>query len=178
MTDETAIITRQEQLLSQQQAQLQQVGQYVMQLGATVAQLTAELKAIKRQQAAVTLTHAQTLEVQRRARAKAAALCERYRLAGSQAVNQMKATILKDVLRAQGVKNLHDIPAASLDDIKRQVDGFTGFEASRSIKEKAAKGSKGRPQSPLAAPAGAEPSQGDHHEQTDTAAGVAGPQGH
>lgn len=131
--NESALITRQEQLISAQQAQLAALGQHVMQLGSMIVLLEQRMKAMEKSQAAATLSHAQVLAVQRRVRRRAAELCAKYRIGGQAA---MRAAIHRDILSAQGVKNLHDAPLRALADIEKQIDTFVGYEQAVAIRRK------------------------------------------
>lgn len=104
----------------------EQLGRYVQQLGRIVAAMQRRMDDLERESARrVTISHAQALALQKRIRARAAAICARYDLGAPGDQAAFRAAIKRAILQRYAIRDLHDLPLAALDDAGNQADTFT-----------------------------------------------------
>lgn len=106
----------------------QNVGQlstYMVQLGQMIAAMQNRMDELEARQRQVTISHRDVLQVMARIRWKAGETCMKYNLQDAKSVKIFRAAIKKDVLRRAQVKDLHDLPAASLPAAEKQIDSWT-----------------------------------------------------
>lgn len=99
---------------------------YVAQLGRIVSVMQRRMDEMERERLQrVTLSHAQALQLQRAIRARAAEVCAKYALPSPQDAAAFRGAIKKEVLARYGVKDLHDLPLAALENAREQIGKFS-----------------------------------------------------
>lgn len=75
----------------------------------------------------ITVNHQQAKALQAHMKERAAQICERYALDVRISGAAIRAAIKKAVLREYGVKDLHDLPAASFDAAREQIMSYSNY---------------------------------------------------
>lgn len=106
---------------------VEKLGIYLGQLGAIIGVMQRRMDEMERQQAAVTIRHAEVKRLQAQIRMRADQICGKYELTDRDSLRIFRAAIKKDLLKRYGVRDLHDIPAAQLSGAQSLVDGWTNI---------------------------------------------------
>ena len=104
---------------------VRQMGQYIGQLGTIIGAMQRRMDEMERQQAAVTIRHADVKRLLGLIRMRAEQICGKYELTDKDSPRIFRAAIKKDLLRRCGVKDLHDMPAAMLAGAESMVNSWT-----------------------------------------------------
>lgn len=104
---------------------VQRMGQYIGQLGQMIAAMQRRMDEMEKQQAAVTIRHADVKRLQGLIRMRAEQICGKYELTDRDSPRIFRAAIKKDLLKRFGVKDLHDVPAAMLAGAESLVNSWT-----------------------------------------------------
>lgn len=104
---------------------VQRMGQYIGQLGQMIAAMQRRMDEMEKQQAAVTIRHADVKRLQGLIRMRAEQICGKYELTDKDSPRIFRAAIKKDLLKRFGVKDLHDVPAAMLAGAESMVNSWT-----------------------------------------------------
>ena len=107
------------------QENVEQLGRYLAQMGQLITAMQRRMDEMEARQEKITVSHRDVLQVMARIRWKARETCMKYNLQDAQSVKIFRAAIRKDVLRRAQVKDLHDLPAASLPAAEKQIDSWT-----------------------------------------------------
>lgn len=93
---------------------IQQMGKYMAQMGQLIGQMQRRMDDLEARQAAVTVRHADVKRLNQLIRIRADEICGKYGLEDPESPKRFRAAIKKDLQRRYGVKDLHDLPEASL----------------------------------------------------------------
>lgn len=104
---------------------VQQMGEMMVRMGQLITAMQRRMDEMEARQEKITVSHRDVLQVMARIRWKAGETCMKYNLQDAQSVKIFRAAIKKDVLRRAQVKDLHDLPAASLPAAEKQIDSWT-----------------------------------------------------
>lgn len=104
---------------------VQRMGKYIGQLGQMIAAMQRRMDEMEKQQAAVTIRHADVKRLQGLIRMRAEQICGKYELTDKDSPRIFRAAIKKDLLKRFGVKDLHDVPAAMLAGAESLVNSWT-----------------------------------------------------
>lgn len=114
-------------------------GHYLVQLAQLLQTMTARLDTLEAERAqAVTVRHAEVNALNFRIREKAAQLGEKYGLAGAPALRRIRADIRKNILKAYGIKDFHDLPAVALAGAMGRIDKYANIRLMMEIKKSGA----------------------------------------
>lgn len=98
---------------------------YVAQLGRIVSTMQRRMDEMERERLQrLTISHAQALRLQRAIRARAAEVCAKYALTTPQDAATFRAAIKKELLARWGIRDLHDLPLAAMDNAREQIGRF------------------------------------------------------
>ena len=132
------------QLSASSQATAEQLGSMVKQLGLYLMQLDARMRRQEELlQARVTITSAQHRQLMAASRARAAEVCDKYRLS-SDALPRLRAAIRADTLGRWRIKDLHDLPEHVLEDAMEGIRAWDSYGAVRRIREDMTKAMEGK----------------------------------
>ena len=98
---------------AQTDKQLIQFGRYMEQMAAIVAMLRKEVDALQRNAQQVTINHQQALQLQRLMKIRAEEICTEYGLDPSMHATAIRGIIKRQLLDAEGIRDLHDMPLAN-----------------------------------------------------------------
>lgn len=109
------------------QENVEQLGRYLAQMGQMMAAMQRRLDDMEARQAAVTVSHGDVKKLNARIRYRADELCRKYSLTDPGSVKAFRAAIRKDLLTRYQVRDLHDLPAASLAGAENMVDSWVNI---------------------------------------------------
>ena len=104
---------------------VQQMGEMMVRMGQLITAMQRRMDEMEARQEKITVSHRDVLQVMARIRWKAGETCMKYNLQDKESGKKIRAAIRKDVLRRAQVKDLHDLPAASLPAAEKQIDSWT-----------------------------------------------------
>lgn len=99
-----------------------------------LARVESRIRSLENKQNA-TILHRDALALAARIRARAAAEAEKYRL-DRKAENRLRGVIRRAALQRYGIQDLHDLPAAKLDEAAGYIDILPVYRAILKIREK------------------------------------------
>lgn len=82
-----------------------------------------------------TILHAQCLTINNHIRMRATMLCNRYDLDTTNAGRILRNAIKKDLLRAYGIKDLHDLPLRWYDKAIDMADNWVSLPVIRKVRD-------------------------------------------
>lgn len=128
-------------LLPETAAQLnrdvRQMGVIMAQMGQMLAAMQRRMDEMEERQAAVTVSHGDVKRLQARIRYRAGELCRKYGLEDAESAKAFRAAMRKDLLKRFQVRDLHDIPAASLPAAEKAAAGWTDIRLAMERRGKA-----------------------------------------
>ena len=94
-------------------SQIKELGRYMEQMAAIVAMLRKEVDSLQKNAQQVTVSHQQALQLQRLMRNRAEEICAQYELDPAKHAAAIRREIRKQLLDAEGISDLHDMPLAN-----------------------------------------------------------------
>lgn len=116
-----------EQKATEFQAGVEGLSRILAQMGQMMAAMQRRLDDMEARQAAVTVSHGDVKKLNARIRYRADELCRKYSLTDPGSVKAFRAAIRKDLLTRYQVRDLHDLPAASLAGAENTVDSWVNI---------------------------------------------------
>lgn len=104
---------------------VQQMGEMMVRMGQLITAMQRRMDEMEARQEKITVSHRDVLQLMARIRWKAGEICGKYNLHDKESGKKIRAAIRKDVLRRAQVKDLHDLPAAMLPAVEKQIDSWT-----------------------------------------------------
>ena len=104
---------------------VQQMGEMMVRMGQLITAMQRRMDEMEARQEKITVSHRDVLQLMARIRWKAGEICGKYNLQDRESGKKIRAAIRKDVLRRAQVKDLHDLPAAMLPAVEKQIDSWT-----------------------------------------------------
>lgn len=112
-----------EALITTAEKQLKRQEELITRLALLVGQMEGRLAALEKAKGQVTISHQDTLALQRLIRQRAAELMDKYSLPGKAEAGLRKA-IRKAALAQYSISDLHDLPAAWLPACRTLISGW------------------------------------------------------
>lgn len=100
--------------IAEMEANSQRMGEMIIRLGTMIGTMQRRLDEMEARQEKITVSHAEVKKLQGLIRARADEICRKYELVDKESPKLFRAAIKKDLLKRYQVKDLHDLPAASL----------------------------------------------------------------
>lgn len=94
-------------------SQVKELGRYMEQMAAIVAMLRKEVDSLQKNAQQVTVSHQQALQLQRLMRNRSEEICAQYELDPARHAAAIRREIRKQLLDAEGISDLHDMPLAN-----------------------------------------------------------------
>lgn len=103
------------------------LGRYLEQMAAIVAMLRKEVDALQKNARQVTVTHQQALQLQRLMRNRAEEICAQYALDPAKHATAIRSVIRRQLLDAEGITDLHDLPLANREPAAIWIKSWQSF---------------------------------------------------
>ena len=113
MEDMTSVSVPERALELTDVSQIEKLGRYMEQMAAIVAMLRKEVDTLQKNAQQVTVSHQQALQLQRLMRNRAEEICAQYELDPAKHAAAIRREIRKQLLDAEGISDLHDMPLAN-----------------------------------------------------------------
>ena len=111
------------------------LGQYLAQMGQMMAAMQRRLDEMEARQEKITVSHAEVKRLLALIRARADEICRKYELVDKESPKLFRAAIKKDLLKRYQVKDLHDLPAASLGGAEEAVGRWVNIRMAMERRE-------------------------------------------
>lgn len=127
MEDMTSVSVPERALELTDVSQIEKLGRYMEQMAAIVAILRKEVDTLQKNAQQVTVSHQQALQLQRLMRNRAEEICARYDLDPAKHAAAIRREIRKQLLDAEGISDLHDMPLANREPATIWIKSWQSF---------------------------------------------------
>ena len=114
----------------------EQLGRYLAQMGQMIMTMQRRMDEIEKNQKCNTIYHDEVLQVRFRIQKRAMEYGEQYQLTDKKDQQAIRAAIKKDVLKRQGIKDMHDCPKIALEAVVNQIDRWSDIRTVMKLRDR------------------------------------------